>query len=60
MGVMTALAIRYVANPFSGLWKRIMLSVEIIGYSRAAAHLAQLGFYEESKKCMMEVRKLKR
>lgn len=32
---------------------------EIIGYSRAAAHLAYLGYYEESKQCMMEIKKLK-
>jgi len=32
---------------------------EVIGYSRAAAHLASLGYYEEAKNCMMQVAKLK-
>lgn len=32
---------------------------EVVGYSRAASHLAYLGYYEEAKQCMMEIKKLK-
>ena len=30
-----------------------------IGYTRAAAELRKLGYLEEAKRCMMEVKKLK-
>jgi ferritin len=32
---------------------------EVVGYSRAAAHLASLGYHEEAKHCMMQIAKLK-
>ena len=32
---------------------------EVVGYSRAAAHLASLGYHEEAKNCMMQIAKLK-
>lgn len=57
---MTELAIRYVANPFNGLWKRIVTTTEIIGYSRAAAHFASQGQYDLAKNCMMQVAKLRK
>ena len=31
---------------------------EVVGYSRAAAHLSQLGYHAEAKACMMELSKL--
>ena len=57
---MTAIAMNYVVNPFANFGRAFMRSCEIIGYSRAAAHLASLGFHEEAKKCMLEVAKLKK
>lgn len=33
---------------------------EVVGYSRAAAHLASQGYYEEAKHCMEQIAKLKR
>ena len=48
-----------VNNLFAGLGKRIMISLEIIGYARAAAQLAHHGYHEEAKKCMAEAAKLK-
>ena len=41
------------------IWEGLKVHFEIIGYSRAAAHLASQGLYEESKACMAEVAKLK-
>ena len=32
---------------------------EVVGYSRAAAHLASLGYHKEAKECMMQIAKLK-
>lgn len=31
----------------------------VVGYSRAAAHLTTLGYHEEAKRCMEQVRMLK-
>ena len=41
------------------LWQRFMRTMEIIGYSRAAAQLAQMGYYKEARDCMMAVKRLK-
>lgn len=40
-------------------WQGLMVQFEIIGYSRAAANLAQQGLYKEAKECMAQVAKLK-
>jgi len=56
---MSALAVNYIYNPFAGFFKGILATFEIVGYSRAAAHLATLGYHEEAKKCMMQVKQLK-
>lgn len=56
---MTALAMNYVVNPLSGFWSGFYNTVEIIGYSRAASELARLGYYEEAKNCMMQIKKLR-
>ena len=55
---MTALVANYVFSPLSGLWSSLDHFSQVIGYSRAAAELARMGLHEESKKCMMEIRKL--
>ena len=57
---MSALAINYVVNPFSGFWRGLLNTFEVIGYSKAAAELARLGYYEEAKRCIMEINKLKK
>jgi len=57
---MTALTMNYVVKPFSGFWKGFLTWSEIVGYSRASAHLASLGYYDESKNCMMQIAKLKK
>jgi hypothetical protein len=44
---------------FSRIWQSFKITCEIIGYSRAAAHLASLGYYKESNHCMMQIAKLK-
>lgn len=48
----------YVFSPLSGLWSSLERTTMLIGYSRAAAELARLGYHEESKHCMMEIKKL--
>ena len=40
-------------------WQRFMNTMEIIGYSRAAARLAEMGYYKEARDCMMAVKRLK-
>ena len=55
---MTALVANYVFSPLSGLWSSFDRFTPTIGYSRAAAELARIGLVEESKRCMMEIKKL--
>ena len=57
---MTTLAMNYVINPFSNFWKAFIKWTEIVGYSRAASHLASLGYYDEANACIMQVAKLKK
>ena len=44
---------------FQKLWSGFIRWTEVVGYSRAAAHLASQGRYDLAKACMMEVAKLK-
>ena len=55
---MTTLVANYVFSPLSGLWSSFDRFTQTIGYSRAAAELARMGLVEESKRCMMEIKKL--
>jgi len=57
---MSALTMNYVVNPFNNFWKAFMKWSEVVGYSRASAHLASLGYYDEAKACMMQIAKLKK
>ena len=56
---MTTLVSNYVFSPLSGLWRGIERTMMIAGYSRAASELARQGYYEEAKKTMLELRKLR-
>jgi hypothetical protein len=56
---MTTLAANYVFSPLSGLWSSFDRFIQVVGYSRAAAELARLGYQEEAKACMMEVARLR-
>ena len=56
---MTAATINYVVKPLNGFWKNFLVWTEVVGYSRAAAHLASLGYHKEAKECMMQIAKLK-
>ena len=42
------------------LWAGFQTWCEVVGYSRAAVHLASLGYHKEAKECMMQIAKLKR
>lgn len=57
---MAAAVMKYTFAPLQGLWSGLSTTFEIIGYSRAASHLASLGYHEEAKNCMMEIAKLKK
>jgi hypothetical protein len=48
----------YVFSPLSGLWSALDRYTQTIGYARAAAELARMGYYEEAKKCMLEIGEL--
>ena len=39
--------------------RRFTVAFEILGYSRAAAELARLGYYEEAKNCILQVEQMK-
>jgi hypothetical protein len=54
---MTDLAIKYVANPFSIFFRKLIKAADSMGRARAANHLAQMGYYEEAKHLMLEVDK---
>ena len=56
---MTTLVANYVFSPLSGLWSSFDRFIQVVGYSRAAAELARLGYQEEAKACMMEVARLR-
>lgn len=56
----TDLVMTYTWNPLKGFFKGVTTTFEILGYSRAAAELARLGYYEEAKGCMMQIAKLKK
>lgn len=56
---MTEAIMKYTFAPLSGFWSSLNKTMHIIGYSRAAAELARQGYYDESKKLMLEVSKLK-
>ena len=45
---------------FQKLWAKFLTWTEVVGYSRAAAHLSYMGYHDEAKECMMQVAKLKR
>ena len=45
---------------FQKRWAKFLPWTEVVGYSRAAAHLASQGYYEEAKNCMEQIAKLKR
>jgi len=55
---MTTMVANYFFSPLSGLWSSIDRYSQVIGYSRAASELARMGLHEESKACMMEIKKL--
>jgi len=54
----TALVANYVFSPLSGFWSSVDRYSQIVGYSRAAAGLARLGYHKEAKQCMLEITKL--
>ena len=47
-------------NPLPKFFRAVNRTFEIAGYSRAAAELARLGYYEEAKNCMMQIKTLKK
>ena len=60
---MTTLVMNYTVNPIWNairkLGRGIVHTQSLMGYSRAAAELARLGYYEESKNVMMKYTELK-
>jgi len=56
---MTAIVMNTLVNPFRGFGRSFNKWCEVVGYSRAAAHLASLGYYKEAKHCMMQINSIK-
>lgn len=59
MGVMTTITMNYVVNPLAGFWKRVKISLEIIGYARAAGELQRMGLHKQSHNCILRIKELK-
>lgn len=57
---MTAIAVNYIANPFSQFLKSFNRFFMILGYARAASELARLGYYKEAQHLMMQASELKK
>jgi hypothetical protein len=57
---MSTLVMNKIVNPFRGFKTGFWNFCEVVGYARAAASLASLGYHEEAKHCMMEIAKLKK
>ena len=49
---------KYTFAPLQGFWKGLERSMTIAGYRRAASELNRLGYYEEAKQTMKELKKL--
>jgi hypothetical protein len=45
-------------SPLSALWSSLDHTTKVIGYSRAAAELTRLGYHEESKRCMLQIKEI--
>lgn len=58
MGLMTTAVMSTIFSPLSGLWSSIDRFTQVVGYSRAAAELARMGYHEEAKKCMMHIQEM--
>jgi hypothetical protein len=56
---MPTLVMNTIVNPFKGFGKGFWNFCEVAGYARAASELARLGYNEEAKSCMMQVKKLR-
>ena len=55
---MTVLVDNYIFSPLSGLWSSLERYIQIMGYRRAEAELARMGFHTQSKICTLELKKL--
>lgn len=56
---MATLVMNSIVNPFRGFKTGFWNFCEVAGYSRAAAHLASMGLYDEAKNCMEQINKIK-
>jgi len=55
---MSTATMSFIFSPLSGLWSSLDRFTQTIGYSRAAAELARMGYHEEAKKCMMHIQEI--
>jgi hypothetical protein len=56
---MTTAVMSTIFSPLSGLWSSFDRFIQVVGYSRAAAEFARLGYQEEANRCMMELKNLR-
>lgn len=59
MGIMTTLVMNTIVNPFKGFTKGFWNFCEVAGYARAATELTRLGYYNEAKACMMQIKRIR-
>lgn len=56
---MTTLVMNTIVNPFKGFTKGFWNFCEVAGYARAATELTRLGYYNEAKACMMQIKRIR-
>ena len=56
---MATLVMNSIVNPFRGFGRSFWNFCEVAGYARAASELARLGYNEEAKSCMMQIKNIK-
>ena len=47
-----------VVSMLSAAWKSVQRFTLVVGHSRAASELTRMGYHEQAKKVMMELKKL--
>ena len=61
---MTALAIEYIVSPVGGFFmdfaNGLKVFFEVYGRTRAAATMTRLGYHEEAKKLMIEIKQIEK
>lgn len=56
---MATMVLHYAVNPLKGIWNKIDMFFQIMGYSRAAGELRRLGYNEAADNCLKQISELR-